>query len=142
MAKYLDAERTLGLGLLAVPDAVYAAAPEAHGEGYRAGVVVVPYSLALPYVLALYRLTLRLGCAVDTSQLADHVRALGETLRRMDEEVEGRLSRGLVLVENGRDALRERLGEARRTTTRLLEAAESEGTEPPELPAPIRLVRD
>src|SRR5262249_8645655 len=39
MGKYLDPERTLSLGLLAVPDAVYEAAPEAHGEGYRAGVL-------------------------------------------------------------------------------------------------------
>jgi DNA recombination protein RmuC len=136
MSKYLEPDRTLGLGLLAVPDAVYSAAPEAHGEGYRLGVVVVPYSLALPYVLALYRLTLRLGCAVDTDQLADHVRTLGETLRRIDEEVEGRLSRGLVQVENARDALRERLRDARRVTTRLLEAAESEGEEEPPRPAP------
>ena len=139
MAKYLDPERTLGLGLLAVPDAVYVAAPEAHGEGYRAGVVVVPYSLALPYVLALYRLTLRLGGAVDTSQLADHVRTLGEAMRRMEDEVEGRLSRGLVQVENARDALRERLGDARRVTTRLLEAAEAEDLRPAALPPPLRL---
>ncbi len=95
MAKYLDPERTLQIGLLAVPDAVYGAAPEAHAEGYRAGVLVVPYSLALPYVLAVYRLTLRFGGAVDTDELAGHVRALEEALRRVDEEVEGRLSRGL-----------------------------------------------
>ena len=81
-------------GLLAVPDAVYAAAPEAHGEGYREGVLVVPYSLALPYVLALYRLTVRFGCAVDTDQLAARLRGLDESLRQIDEEVEGRLSRG------------------------------------------------
>jgi len=104
MGKYLDPERTLSLGLLAVPDAVYEAAPEAHGEGYRLGVLVVPYSLALPYVLALYRLTVRFGCAVDTDQLADRIRGLEETLRRVDDEVEGRLSRGLVQAGNARDA--------------------------------------
>jgi DNA recombination protein RmuC len=126
MGKYLDPERTLCLGLLAVPDAVYEAAPEAHGEGYRAGVLVVPYSLALPYVLALYRLTLRFGCAVDTDQLADRIRALEETLRQMDEEVEGRLSRGLVQAGNARDTLRDHVVEARRATQKLLLTAESE----------------
>jgi len=126
MSKYLDPERTLSLGLLAVPDAVYEAAPEAHGEGYRAGVLVVPYSLALPYVLALYRLTIRFGCAVDTDQLADRIRGLEETLRRIDEEVEGRLSRGLVQAENARDALRDHVVEARRAAQKLLLTAESE----------------
>ena len=128
MTKYLDPERTLSLGLLAVPDAVYTAAPEAHADGYREGVLVVPYSLALPYVLALYRLTLRFGCAVDTDQLADRLRALNECVRKLDEEVEGRLSRGIVQLENSREALRDHLGEARRSTDRLLETTASEIT--------------
>lgn len=136
MTKYLDPERTLGLGLLAVPDAVYVAAPEAHGEGYREGVLVVPYSLALPYVLALYRLTVRFGCAVDTDQLAARLRALEEILRRSADEVESRLSRGLVQAENARDALRDHLLEARRATERLLQTA---GDEPSSAALPAHL---
>ena len=131
MSKYLDPERTLSLGLLAVPDAVYTAAPEAHGDGYREGVLVVPYSLALPYVLALYRLTVRFGCVVDTDQLADRLRGLNECVRKLDEEVEGRLSRGIVQLENAREALRDHLGEARRATHRLLETAEPDAAPGP-----------
>ena len=136
MTKYLDPERTLSLGLLAVPDAVYVAAPEAHGEGYREGVLVVPYSLALPYVLALYRLTVRFGCAVDTDQLASRLRQLEEILRRSADEVESRLSRGLVQVENARDALRDNLLEARRATERLLQTS---ADEPPSAALPRHL---
>jgi DNA recombination protein RmuC len=136
MTKYLDPERTLSLGLLAVPDAVYAASPEAHSEGYREGILVVPYSLALPYVLALYRLTVRFGCAVDTDQLAARLRGLGECMRKLDDEVEGRLSRGLVQLENAREALRDHLGEARRATHRLLETAE-----PDAIPEPATIAR-
>jgi len=112
-----------------VPDAVCAAAPEALGDGYRDGVVVVPYSLALPYVLALYRLTLRFGAAVDADALAERLHALDETLRRCAEEVEARLSRGLVQVENARDALRGHLASARRDTAALRAGAEAEGLE-------------
>jgi DNA recombination protein RmuC len=128
VGKYLDPERTLALGVLAVPDAVYAASPEAHGEGHREGVLVVPYSLALPYVLAVYRLALRFGTAVDPGSLGARLRTLEEALRRVDEEVEGRLSRGLVQAANARDAVREELGQARHATSRLLEStAEEEG---------------
>jgi DNA recombination protein RmuC len=115
LGKYLDPERTLSLALLAVPDSVYGAAPEVHGEGYREGVVVVPYSLALPYVLALYRLTMRFGGTIDADRFAGSLATLDDALRRLDEEVEGRLSRGLVQAVNARDVLRQRLGEARRT---------------------------
>src|SRR6266540_1790461 len=126
VGKYLDPERTLALGVLAVPDAVYAAAPEAHGEGYREGVLVVPYSLALPYVLAVYRLALRFGTALDPGSLGARLRALEESLRRVDEEVEGRLSRGLVQIENARDAVRGEMGQARNAAARLLESTEAE----------------
>jgi DNA recombination protein RmuC len=133
MSKYLDPERTLALALLAVPDAVYTAAPEAHGDGYREGVLVVPYSLTLPYVLALYRLTLRFASGVDTDQLAARLRALDESLRRIDEEVEGRLSRSLVQIENAREALRDHVGEAQRTCGRLLRTTEPESLAVPEI---------
>ncbi len=115
MSKYLDPERTHALALLALPDAVYLAVPEVHGEGYREGVLLVPYSLALPYLLALYRLIVRFGSAPDAEAVAARLLGLEESLRRADEEVEGRLSRGLVQVENARDALRTHLSEARRT---------------------------
>ena len=141
MTKYLDPDRTLALGLLAVPDAVYAAAPEAHGEGYREGVLVVPYSLALPYVLALYRLVVRFGSSLDTDQLTAHVRALAECLRKMDEELEGRLSRGLVQIQNARDAMRDQVASAQRAAGRLvLDADPAPEDEPRPRPA-VALVR-
>ena len=115
MAKYLDPERTLALAVLAVPDAVHAEVPEAHAEGWREGVLVVPYSLALPFVLSLYRLTVRFASAPDTEEVAARLARLSELLQRMDDEVEGRLSRALVQAGNARDALRGDLAEARRT---------------------------
>jgi DNA recombination protein RmuC len=119
MAKYLDPDRTLALAVLAVPDGVHAAAPEAHAEGWREGVLVVPYSLALPFVLTLYRLTVRFGCVSSTEGLSARLARLSELLQRMDEELEGRLSRALVQAANARDALRGDLAEARRTSGRL-----------------------
>ncbi|HXY39652.1 MAG TPA: DNA recombination protein RmuC [Vicinamibacteria bacterium] len=119
MAKYLDPERTLAMAVLAVPDAVHAAVPETHAEGWRDGVLVVPYSLALPFVLCVYRLAVRFGGAPEAEELAARAEQLAEGLRRMDEEVEGRLSRALVQATNARDALRGEIGSARRAAGRL-----------------------
>ena len=126
MSRYLDPERTVSLAVLAVPDAVYSAAPEVRGEGWREGVLVVPYSMALPFVLVVYRLTLRFSSAVDTDALLGRLHAVAESLHHIEEEVEGRLSRALVQVQNARDALRGHASEARGATDRLLRTAESE----------------
>ena len=126
MTKYLDPDRTLSLAVLALPDAVYQAAPEVHGDGYREGVLVVPYSLALPFLLTLYRLAVRFGAGTDAQAVAGGLRELAETLRKMEEEVEGRLSRALVQAANARDALREQGSQAQRTAARLVRTG-SEG---------------
>jgi DNA recombination protein RmuC len=120
LAKYLDPERTLALGVLAVPDAAYGAAPEVHADGYRQGVLIVPYSMALPYVLALYRLATRFGTAIDQDQLGARLRDIEGGLRRIEDEVEGRLARGLVQIGNARDAVRENLSEAQGAVRRLV----------------------
>lgn len=127
VTRYLDPERTVGLALVAVPDAVYHAAPEVHGEGYRHGVLVVPYSLALPYALAVYRLVLRFGAAMDPVCLTARLRDAQQALSRAAEEIEGRLSRGLVLLEHARDALRRHLSEAGRAAEGVLGAVEQPG---------------
>lgn len=126
VARYVDPERTLSLAVLAVPDAACAAAPEALAEGWSEGVLVVPYSLALAQVLSIYRLALRFGAAVAADELPARLARLDDALRRIDEEVEGRLSRGLVQAQNARDALRTHLSEARRETRALTEATEGE----------------
>ncbi|HEY3119274.1 MAG TPA: hypothetical protein VGL15_01510, partial [Vicinamibacteria bacterium] len=52
------------------------------------------------------------------------------------EELEGRLSRALVQLENSRAALRDHISDARHATERLLPTAESEAL-PPRRPAEL-----
>jgi DNA recombination protein RmuC len=140
VARYLDPERTLGLALLAVPDAAYQAAPTVHAEAYRLGVLLVPYSLALPYLLAVYRLSLRLGATPEAAELGPRLRELQEALARLEDEIEGRLSRALVQATNARDALRSEAAQALRTTARLVGAADEAALESG-APAPLDEVR-
>ena len=131
VTKYLDPDRTLSLAVLAVPDAVHAAVPMTHAEGWRDGVLVVPWSLALPFLLVLYRLAVRFGSAPETGELQDGLTRLAESLRHMDETVEGRLSRALAQLVNARDDLRGELAGARRSADRLTLDAEHEATVTP-----------
>jgi DNA recombination protein RmuC len=124
VARYADPERTASLAVLAVPDAVHGATLDVHAEGWHEGVLVVPYSLALPLVLLAYRLALRYGATVDAEVLVSRLHVVDASLRRIEEEVEGRLSRGLVQVQNARDALRGHASEARGATERLRRSAE------------------
>jgi DNA recombination protein RmuC len=124
MTKYLDPERTASVALLAVPDAVYLAAPQVHAEGYREGVLLAPFSLALPLLLSLYRLEVRYAATRDAARAMEWLRNASVALERVEEETEGRLSRGLVQAENARDAIREQTSAARRHLRRVIETSE------------------
>src|SRR5207253_8991856 len=87
---YRDPALTAPLAVAAVPDAAYAVLRRAHVEAYRQGVVVVPYSTALPILLALHVLASRLGAAGDVqSCLAD----VGAVLDAMEATLENKLER-------------------------------------------------
>jgi DNA recombination protein RmuC len=126
LARYLDPERTLGIGLVAVPDAVHEATRAVHGEGFREGTIVVPYSLALSYLLAVYRIALRYDAGAGAAPSAERLRDLDAALAALEEELEGRLSRGLAQLGNSREASRGALGRARRATAALLAGSRAE----------------
>ena len=65
VAAYLEPNLTTPFAVACVPDAAYAACRRAHGEAFGRGVVLVPYSTALPVMLALYALAARHGGAAD-----------------------------------------------------------------------------
>ena len=114
VAKYLDAERTLMIGVAAVPDAVYDLCVKAHASAYRRGVMLVGYSMALPYVLALLALLERFGQALDTGRTQTALADLDRLLREMEDSLNGAASRGFKMLENALDAQRRAVADCRR----------------------------
>lgn len=113
VVKYLDADRTLGLGVLAVPDAVFEACVDVHVEAFKQGVVIVSYTQALPYLLSLLQIVHRFGTELDRTQLSQSLQTIATALERMDGEVDGRLARTVTQLENSRADLKTQLGRAR-----------------------------
>lgn len=100
VARYLDPERTILLGVAAVPDAVYQLCRSVHAQAYRRGIVLLPYSLAVPYVLSLLVLIARFGGVLDTSQVRASIARVDQTLHELEDALETHMSRGLTMLEN------------------------------------------
>jgi DNA recombination protein RmuC len=113
VVKYLDPHRTIQLGVLAVPDAVFELCVEAHVEAFKQGIVIISYTQAIPYLLSLLQVVLRFGTEVDTARLSQALRTIGDALEKMDAEVDGRLSRTITQLQNSREDLKGHLGRAR-----------------------------
>lgn len=115
-AKYLDPERTIQLGVVVVPDAVFDLCLEAHVEAFKEGIVLVSYSQALPYLLSLLQVVLRFSAKIDVARLSSALKTIGDALVKIEGEVEGRLSRSLTQLDNSRSELRTQLSRARQGT--------------------------
>lgn len=115
VAQYLDPALTAPVAVAAVPDAAYAVLRRAHADAFARGVVIVPYSTALPVLLFLYSLVHRFGDA-------DHARAAIEEvsllLDAMEGVLENKVARSATMMGNAADELRSHLGKARGSVAR------------------------
>ena len=134
VAQYLDPSLTAPVAVAAIPDAAYHVLKRAHADAFARGVVVVPYSTALPVVLFLYALVQRFGEAADvTASLAE----VATLLRDMESVLENKLARAATMLANGSDELRSHLGKARGSIARA-HAAEPGAHEGPETLSVVR----
>lgn len=115
VAQYLDPALTAPVAVAAVPDAAYAVLRRAHADAFERGVVVVPYSTALPVLLFLHSLVARYGDAGD-AQAA--LREVATILGSMEGVLENKFARAATMLANGADEMRSQLGKARGSVAR------------------------
>jgi hypothetical protein len=110
VAGYLDPALTAPVAVAAVPDAAYRVLRRAHVEAYRRGVVVVPYSIALPVLLSLHALVARFGSGGDVERC---LAGLASVLDALAGIVENRVAKASTMLGNATEELRGQLGKAR-----------------------------
>jgi DNA recombination protein RmuC len=137
VAQYLDPSMTAPVAVAAVPDAAYSILRRAHAEAFARGVVIVPYSTALPVLLFLYAVVGRFGDAGDAHACLAEVAAL---LDAMEGVLENKLARASTMLSNGAEEFRSHLGKARGSLARA-RSAEVPALDPSSDPgASLRLV--
>jgi hypothetical protein len=115
VGQYIDTAVTAPVAVAAVPDAAYQVLSRAHTEAFMRGVVIVPYSSALPIIMFLYALVERFGDAADVQAALAEV---GTLLDSMDAIVENKFSKAGTMIANGADEFRSSLGKARGSIAR------------------------
>ena len=110
VACYLDASVTTPFAVACVPDAAFSVCRKAHAEAFARGVVVVPYTSAVPTVLALYALAQRYGDAGDVQACLAELDAV---VQSMESTLENKVARASTMLENAALEFRTNLGKAR-----------------------------
>jgi DNA recombination protein RmuC len=97
-------------------------------------VVLLSYSMFVPYLLLTVETVLKSSRDVDLQQLMAYLDAAQQTVGALQAEMEGRLSKAITMLSNSRDEMRTMLG---RISTGLtaLQLGTGAAPEPPALPA-------
>jgi DNA recombination protein RmuC len=100
--KYIDPSLTVNFGIAAVPDAVYDSCYGIQTEIFQLNVVLVSYSMFLPYLLLVFQTILKTSQNIDLEKLDAYLQMAQENVGKLQEELEGRFSRAIAMLNNSR----------------------------------------
>jgi DNA recombination protein RmuC len=111
--QYVRPPETLPWAVVAVPDPAYAVCRSAHLEAYREGVILLPYSLTVPYLLSLYQLQLQYGGEVDLERLASALIQIERSLGNLETTLENSVARATTMLQNAYGELKRLVADVR-----------------------------
>ena len=100
VSQYIDPTCTTPWALAAIPDAAYSVCRSAFAEAHRRHVIIVGYSMALPYVLTLYQLYMQFARTVDMENLQACLMDVDRQLDALEGVLENRIQRAVVMLGN------------------------------------------
>ncbi|MEW6032229.1 MAG: DNA recombination protein RmuC [Bacillota bacterium] len=100
VAQYIDPLTTTDKAIAVVPDSVYPYCGELAFDAYRRGVIIMPYSMIVPYILNLYNLHLKYARSVDLETLDHALADIERNVDSLEKVLEDRVQRGATMVGN------------------------------------------
>jgi DNA recombination protein RmuC len=132
--RYLDPSVTVNFGIAAIPDAIFDLCSGVQVEVFQLNVVLVSYSMFVPYLLLAFQTILKSSQTIDLQKLAANIDTVQETIRFLQEELEGRLSKAVTMLGNSRDEMRAQVSKITTTLTTIQLGPGK--AQPSELPPP------
>jgi DNA recombination protein RmuC len=107
--KYLHPDYTINFGIAAIPDAAYDVCSAMHSECFANNVVLVAYSMFVPYLLLVFQMALASSQHIDMERLATYLSSAEDGVRKAQEELESRHARALTMLSNSEMELSKQL---------------------------------
>jgi DNA recombination protein RmuC len=104
--KYIDPNVTVDFGIAAVPDAIFDLCAGVQVVSLQMNVVLISYSLFMPYLLLVFQTILKTSQNIDLQRLISHLESAQSNISELQKELEGRFSRAITMLNNSRDHMR------------------------------------
>lgn len=110
--KYIDPNLTVNFGVAAVPDAIYDLCCGIQADVFQLNVVLVSYSMFVPYLLLVFQTVLKTSQNIDWQKLDGYLQSAQANIKELQEELEGRFSRAITMLNNSRSDMGVHLSKA------------------------------
>lgn len=101
VSQYIDPSSTLSMAIAAVPDSVFVKCRQAHIKAYREDrVLIMPYSMTIPYILALYNLHKSYARSIDIEAINSYLSDIKASLNRLETLLENNIARSITMANN------------------------------------------
>lgn len=121
VAGYIHPPITWDRALMMVPDAVYAILKESFTKAYHQSVILIPYSMAIPYILTFLDLHKKTMASYDEQQVRAFLEDLDRALDDMETVLENQVARGGTMITNAYAEYKKIVGKLRGRMTYLTE---------------------
>jgi len=118
VGQYIDPATTSPFVLAVIPDAAYDVCRGAIVGAHQRHVMVVGYTMALPYLLTLYQLHLQFARSVDMEKLQSALIDVERHLDTLEGVLENKLQRAVTMLQNA-------YGEGKQVSARIRASAQS-----------------
>lgn len=110
--KYIQPTLTVNFAVATVPDAIYDLCCGIQADVFQMNVVLVSYSMLVPYLLLVFQTILRTSQNIDLDRLEACLETVEKGIRSVQDELEGRFARSLTMLGNSRDDMTVHLSKA------------------------------
>ncbi|MCA9941461.1 MAG: DNA recombination protein RmuC [Anaerolineales bacterium] len=126
--KYIDPSVTVTFGVAVIPDAAYDLCAGAQAEAFQMSVVLISYSMFVPYLLLVFQTMLKTSQSIDLQKLSAHLQTVQNSMIALQSELDGRFSRALTMLNNSRDEMRAHFSKVGSSLTSLQISASNPNT--------------
>lgn len=108
--KYIDPAVTVNFGVAVIPDAVYDLCTGIQSDTFKLNVVLISYSMFIPYLLLVFQTHLKSSRNIDLQKFDAYLQTAQKSIEALQTELDGRFSRAITMINNSRDEMRTVLG--------------------------------
>lgn len=110
VGQYLDPDTTAPWAIACVPDSAYSLCKDAHLAAYSKNVILVSYSMLLPYLLMFFSLHLQYASSIDVENLTRYLIDIKRNLEQMSEILENKIEKAQTMLTNASSEYRQIIG--------------------------------